>query len=415
MILLVCIPPCNGSVVTEPNPWKIVARRTKGFSKMRTLSPNNPFSVLSGELEFKEISGGDLEHEEVDKSNQPEPPNEEDTGKDMWSFLLTLATSVGSYLWLITGDFNSPLCEADRINGYHVFVMEVKDFDDFITVAGLFPLKSVGHYFSWHTGIGDGKIASRIDWCLGNADWIHKYSSVHVDYLNPSISDHYPLLINCLLDKPKGGRPFRFLNYLVEHSKFTSTIQTCKLKEVKISLKRLHIEELSGITGRINQARSELDEVQNAFQAASLPELLVKEVVCVENLRKWLRVDEISLRQNSRIQWLQLGDSNNQFFFSTSEILAFYEKLLGTSASSLPSIHIPTVRSGPRLTNSAKRDLCKDVTNEEIDLAIKGIGNDKAPGPDGLNAVFFKKSWPITKQDIYKAVKEFFSTNTMLP
>lgn len=146
----------------------------------------------------------------------------------------------------------------------------------------------------------------------------------------------------------------------------------CKLKQIKVNLKRLHKEEFVGVIDKITQARSELEEIQHGLQDSSSPDLLIKEAPCIENFRKWLRVDEIALRQKSGIQWLQLGDSNHQFFFSSvkeratlnkiyvlyddsgnklvdpdliqTDILAFYKKLLGTSASSLPSIHVPTVR-----------------------------------------------------------------------
>lgn len=62
-----------------------------------------------------------------------------------------------------------------------------------------------------------------------------------------------------------------------------------------------------------------------------------------------------------------------------AEILNFYKKLLGTSATTLPSIHIPTVRNGPRLNTHARQEMCRDVTDAEINVAMQGIGNDKAP------------------------------------
>ncbi|XP_056690045.1 uncharacterized protein [Spinacia oleracea] len=320
-----------------------------------------------------------------------------DTRKNLWNSLTTLASSN---------------------HGTPVSATETKDFDEFITSNGLCPVKSVGHYFSWHKGTGEGKIASRIDWCLGNDEWIHKFSNVQVEYLNPSISDHSPLLINCLPDNVEGGRPFRFLNYLADHSSFSAIIQAA-FTESRLN-SRSYIEKTSpGITEKITIARSELDKVQQSLQTGRSPSLLNQEVVCIKQLRHWLRIDEIALRQKSRIQWLKLGDSNNHFFFSTvkervrfnsiailyddngtklvdpdliqTEILSFYKKLLGTSANTLPSIHIPTVRNGSRLNNDARQDLCRDVTDDEIDLALHGIGNDKAPGPDGLNAVFSKR------------------------
>ncbi|GKE36304.1 putative RNA-directed DNA polymerase, eukaryota, reverse transcriptase zinc-binding domain protein, partial [Tanacetum coccineum] len=40
--------------------------------------------------------------------------------------------------------------------------------------------------------------------------------------------------------------------------------------------------------------------------------------------------------------------------------------------------------------------------------------NDKSPGPDGYTAAFFKEAWDIIKQDVIKAVQEFFLNGTLL-
>ena len=53
------------------------------------------------------------------------------------------------------------------------------------------------------------------------------------------------------------------------------------------------------------------------------------------------------------------------------------------------------------------------ITNAEIDDALAGIGTDKAPGIDGFNAYFFKKSWDTIKQDMYTGVHEFFTNSRM--
>ena len=40
--------------------------------------------------------------------------------------------------------------------------------------------------------------------------------------------------------------------------------------------------------------------------------------------------------------------------------------------------------------------LVQPFTQEEIDLLIKTIPTDKAPGPDGFNGLFVKKCWMIS-------------------
>ncbi|GJX72136.1 hypothetical protein Tco_0309307 [Tanacetum coccineum] len=40
--------------------------------------------------------------------------------------------------------------------------------------------------------------------------------------------------------------------------------------------------------------------------------------------------------------------------------------------------------------------------------AMFSMGNDKAPGPDGYTAAFFKESWDIISKDVTMAVQEFF-------
>ena len=44
-----------------------------------------------------------------------------------------------------------------------------------------------------------------------------------------------------------------------------------------------------------------------------------------------------------------------------------------------------------------------------------GIDGDKAPGPDGFTALFFKASWLIVGGDVTEAILYFFQHNKLLP
>lgn len=71
------------------------------------------------------------------------------------------------------------------------------------------------------------------------------------------------------------------------------------------------------------------------------------------------------------------------------------------------------MRAGSTLSYQAREALVREVSNEEIDITLAGIDNDKAPTLDGFNSYFFKKSWEVLKHDIYAGIKEFFSNSTM--
>jgi hypothetical protein len=55
-----------------------------------------------------------------------------------------------------------------------------------------------------------------------------------------------------------------------------------------------------------------------------------------------------------------------------------------------------------------------DFSQEEIDLVIKSLPNSHAPGPDGFNGFFIKKSWNIIKNDFIRLFKDFCNFNTDL-
>nr|GEU66667.1 RNA-directed DNA polymerase, eukaryota, reverse transcriptase zinc-binding domain protein [Tanacetum cinerariifolium] len=58
--------------------------------------------------------------------------------------------------------------------------------------------------------------------------------------------------------------------------------------------------------------------------------------------------------------------------------------------------------------------MVKDVTDKEIKDVMFGIEDNKAAGPNGYSAKFFKKAWPIVGNDVCKSIKEFFSSRKML-
>lgn len=67
----------------------------------------------------------------------------------------------------------------------------------------------------------------------------------------------------------------------------------------------------------------------------------------------------------------------------------------------------------PAITDEMNADLCKPYIPEEISDALFQIGPLKAPGPDGLPARFFQQNWGGFREDVIRALQEFFSSGVM--
>lgn len=67
-----------------------------------------------------------------------------------------------------------------------------------------------------------------------------------------------------------------------------------------------------------------------------------------------------------------------------------------------------------RLSNVQADNMVRQVSNDEIKEAMFGRGDVKSPSPDGFTSSFFKRSWDIVGEDVYRAVSEFFFSGHML-
>ena len=67
-----------------------------------------------------------------------------------------------------------------------------------------------------------------------------------------------------------------------------------------------------------------------------------------------------------------------------------------------------------RMTTAMRVELSRP-TVEEVKAALFQMGPTKAPGPDGMNALFYKKFWHIVGNDVSSAVLEFLNFGIMIP
>ncbi|KAL0361809.1 UNVERIFIED_CONTAM: Retrovirus-related Pol polyprotein from type-2 retrotransposable element R2DM [Sesamum radiatum] len=84
----------------------------------------------------------------------------------------------------------------------------------------------------------------------------------------------------------------------------------------------------------------------------------------------------------------------------------------GEKGSPPAAIFVQEVVPGPKKISG--RIEIRQVIREEVKVAFFDIAEDKAPGPDGYSAAFFKAAWPVVGEEMTQAVLEFFQNGRLL-
>lgn len=100
-------------------------------------------------------------------------------------------------------------------------------------------------------------------------------------------------------------------------------------------------------------------------------------------------------------RWLNSWDDIGKAF------VANFSNLFSSSNPAIPDSLDNLI--SPVISLEENEWLCSIPQAEEIWEAIKHLGDHKAPGLDGLTALFYKKYWHIIKKDVVAMVKKCVS------
>jgi len=146
--------------------------------------------------------------------------------------------------------------------------------------------------------------------------------------------------------------------------------------------------------------------------------------------------EEIFWYQKSCQNWLALGDKNTKYFHALTKqrraknkildildnnevwvdneeeiekvVVNYFKNLFSSSNMVDPSLVLRDI--SPSVSPTMNEFLVKEVTEEEVKRALFSLNPTKAPGPDGMTALFFQRFWEIIKGDLTKMVKNFLSS-----
>lgn len=353
--------------------------------------------------------------------------------------------------WSLMGDFNNVLNIEDRAGGKDVQETEFADLRRMMDNIGMFDVERKGDRYTWFNKHTEGAIYSCIDRVLANIEWLQQNSNRTLHVFDPGVSDHALLFVKDDVNSSKGNKKFKFINQVTEMDGYKTEVnsnwnQPIGGDQVKILWKKLSRlkpvlmmmnKPLMGPKQQIENIRNKLTDAHNNLSHDRMNEQRIKEVKQhTENLLNLQETEEKVLRQRAKVDWIRLGDGNNAFFHASlksrqkkcgitkllqedgtvvhqqedisNEVLNFYGKLLGETHEKLKSVDIVAIRNGKQLDRIQRAELVKMVDIEEIEVALKSIGDLKAPGVDGFGAKFFKAAWCTVKNDVTRTVLDFF-------
>jgi hypothetical protein len=375
---------------------------------------------------------------------------------DLWHYIAHESSLNSCIPWIVMGDFNAIMTVGDRTGGDIHWPRYQDDFSTCINQSELMQAPYTGIKYSWHNGQhGCNTIQKKLDWVFGNTCFFTSWPASHATFEPRSISDHSAMILRLHSLNPQQHSSFKFLNLWTERSDFLATVAsswqapvngnpmfkfTTKLRRLKQALRNLHLQHTNSITDRVAKAKADwhaaqflLDEHPTSDSAQATERTLAAQYwqLCKD--------EESYFKQKSRIQWLQLGDKNTTFFYKSllhrqvrnkihslqdeNGNLVTDQQDIGRLASTYfenlltaphPILNAEVAGLFPNtITEASKAAALTPITDDDIKAALFSIPDAKAPGPDGYNALFYKKSWDIIRVDFIAAIRFFFSTNTL--
>ncbi|KAK3204757.1 hypothetical protein Dsin_018803 [Dipteronia sinensis] len=336
--------------------------------------------------------------------------------------------------WIVLGDFNVSRSVGESIGGCSRISGAMEEFNDCLQSLDLDDLRFSGFLHTWCNKRSNSCIFKKLDRVLVNNDWLVKFENSEAIFLPPSISDHCPSVVKLGLQGIKKNGPFEFFNFLMDRTNFLPLVDRCWREQVHGTMHYKLCSKLRNLKKVLKTLKNDKPLDYN---------LRIREKELISCYTTTLKAEEDLLRQKSRIQWLKAGDCNSSYFFKAingkrnrskihtitgddgsliegdimvnKEAICHFRTILGYSR--LVSHGIGTTLSNiiDKVISNGQADFMgRDVTDDEIREVCFSLHPNKAPGPDGFNAHFFKITWDIVGEDVISAVQEFFRSVLLL-
>ncbi|KAL5565121.1 hypothetical protein UlMin_028285 [Ulmus minor] len=364
--------------------------------------------------------------------------------KNTWELIQRLCL-VDHGPWICCGDFNEILDVSEKFGGREKPQCGIDNFRRSIDLCHLNDLGFEGDdCFTW----SNGHVFERLDRFFGNHSWLETFPTHKVKHLDFFCSDHRPILLTFgnnasgrKCGKVKRGSRFHFKHAWCEDPGCGDIINSSwlgssgdlgipgLLDRIALCGKKLEVWGKDRFC-HLNKEKKSLQEKISCLSSLHDPDSWKTLKECEKNLNSLLDKEERYWRQRSRVSWLKDGDRNTKFFHrkatarrKNNEILGFcdsngcwqddigvvsgviqryFNNIFQSNCLTMDQINLVTDSIPTRVSPKMNNCLLKPFTEDDVKAAVFGMSPTKAPGFDGMSALFFQKYWQFVGQDVIR-------------
>ncbi|XP_048596422.1 uncharacterized protein LOC125578148 [Brassica napus] len=345
--------------------------------------------------------------------------------------------------WFVIGDLNEITGNHEKDGGAIRSPDSFVPFNTMIRNGGLLEFPARGNKLSWQgrrgKGVGAVMVRCRLDRALANEEWHTLFPCSYTEYLRMVASDHRPV-VAYLEDKVVRRKgQFKFDKRWIGQDGLLEAI-TSGWKEQNGSQPEPFVTKISNCRHEIAKWRKDnppfgkekINELQKALEEVQMDNNRSQEDILdvSRKLQEAYKDEEDYWFQKSRNMWYSSGDRNTEFYHALTRqrrvrnrivglhdvdgnwitddegvekvAVNYFDELFTTTSPTAFDNFLSEIQ--PSISTQTNGWLLRLATEEEIRQALFMMHPGKAPGPDGMTALFFQHSWHIIKSDLVELV-----------